>query len=293
MINRTSSIILQFFTKILYLSLRTIILSNCGLNEKSKFFLERWLDITKSTLLFARGVLFVEGIVEALIIPELAKTIIKKYQASFLSEKKPETLEDFGISIINMNGIYFDYFMQLFSGYLKDTNGLIDKNVDKINILCAGVTDNDPEAETKPTTDNLEVGKNRCLYMIDELNQYSPRCRLFSNHKTFEYDLAMESVNLKVMIDVLLEKFTTDGELKAKAAEYSKIDWNKNSETEKAVASKWLLDRLVNSNPIGKGEFAQVLSFKLNKKEIELSVPEYIENSIKWLIGIPKVSTKL
>jgi len=126
-------------------------LSKCGLNDNSKFFLERWLDITKSTLLFARGVLFVEGIAEALIIPELAKTVIKKYQSSFSLEKKPETLEDFGISIINMNGIYFDHFMQLFSGYLRNLDGSINKNVDKINILCAGITDNDPEVETKPT----------------------------------------------------------------------------------------------------------------------------------------------
>ena len=266
-------------------------LSKCGLNESSKFFLERWLDITKSTLLFARGVLFVEGIAEALIIPELAKTIIKKHQSSISSEKKLEILEDFGISIINMNGIYFDHFMQLFSGYLKVSEDIIIKNLDKINILCAGITDNDPEVETKPTKDNLEVGKNRCLYMIDELDKNSPKCRLFSNLKTFEYDLAMEGINLKVMSEVLLEKFTTDGELKAKATEYSITDWSKKDNSEKAIASKWLLDRLVNSNPVGKGEFAQLLSFKLNKGEVDLSVPQYIEDAIKWLIGVSKELT--
>ncbi|MBK6965349.1 MAG: AAA family ATPase [Bacteroidales bacterium] len=103
-------------------------LSKCGLDEKSKFFIERWLDITKSTLLFARGVLFVEGIAEALVIPELAKTVIEKLKSSLKTINKPETLEDFGVSIININGIYFDNFMQLFSGYVKDQDDCIGKS---------------------------------------------------------------------------------------------------------------------------------------------------------------------
>lgn len=261
-------------------------LSKCGLNEHSRFFLERWLDITKSTLLFARGVLFVEGIVEALIIPELAKKVIKNNQSSFIAEKKPETIEDFGVSIINMNGIYLDHFLQLFSGYLVDSDGLIDTNIDNINIRCAGVTDNDPDVISKPTKDKLEVGKNRCLYMIEELKKNSSNCRVFSNLKTFEYDLAMEEINLKTMNEVLLETFTTDGDLKKQAKVYSEIDWRKKTDQEKAEASKWLLDRLSNSNPVGKGEFAQRIAYKLHLGKIELSVPKYIEDSIKWVIGI-------
>jgi predicted ATP-dependent endonuclease of OLD family len=261
-------------------------LSKCGLNENSKFFLERWLDITKSTLLFARGVLLVEGRAEALIIPELAKTIIKKYESSFYAVKKPETIEDFGISIINMNGIYFNHFMQLFLGYVMDLSSSSVENVDKIDVLCAGITDNDPETEAKPTKNHLVEGKNRCLYLIDELKDNSPKCRLYSNLKTFEYDLAFTGNNLKVLYEVLLETFTTDGNLKAKAKEYSETDWSKKKDEEKADASKWLLDRLEKSYPIGKGEFAQIISFKLNKNEINLDVPEYIENAIKWLISV-------
>jgi len=52
------------------------------------------------------------------------------------------------------------------------------------------------------------------------------------------------------------------------------------------MVSKWLLDRLNNSNPIGKGEYAQKLSYKLYKKGIDLSIPKYIEEAIKWVIGI-------
>ncbi len=254
-------------------------LSKCGLSENAKYFLERWLDITKSTLFFARGILFVEGIAEALIIPELAKTVIKKYADKFHSDKKPNSLQDFGISIINMNGIYFDYFMQPFIGNDINEN-------EKINLLCAGITDNDPERDTLPTPSNPIKGKNRCQYMIEDLKDKSNNCRLFSNLKTFEYDLAFEGNNLQVMSKVLLEKFTTNGPLKERCHNISTKDWNEESEDNKATEAKWILERLENQNPIGKGEFAQLLAYKLNKNQISLSVPKYIEYAIKWVTGI-------
>ena len=88
------------------------------------------------------------------------------------------------------------------------------------------------------------------------------------------------------MNEVLLETFTTDGELKSQAKKYSEIDWSKKSDEEKSEASKWLLDRLSNSNPVGKGDFAQRLAYKLHQNKIELSVPKYIEDAIKWVIGV-------
>lgn len=41
---------------------------NCGLSEASQKFLYRWMDVTKSTLLFAKGIIFVEGIAEAMLV---------------------------------------------------------------------------------------------------------------------------------------------------------------------------------------------------------------------------------
>lgn len=264
-------------------------LAKTGLSDNSKYFLERWLDITKSTLLFARGVLFVEGIAEALIIPELASQVIQEHHASFNTEKKPKTLDDLGVSIININGIFFDHFMQLFSGYVKNQNNFI--KTDKINIRCAGITDNDPDKDSFPTLANPETGTNKCLYLIDELANNSENCRLFSNLKTFEYDLALEGGNIKYMNEVILSSFTTEGPLKRKSEEYDKVNWSEKSFEEKKEAAKWILERIENSNPIGKGEFAQMLSYKIHSEKIKLSVPEYIKESIKWVIGISENDT--
>ena len=50
-------------------------LIECGVDESVSGFLNRWLDATKTALFFAKGNIFVEGIAEAILIPELAKFI--------------------------------------------------------------------------------------------------------------------------------------------------------------------------------------------------------------------------
>ena len=170
-------------------------LVDCGLSKKSKDFVSRWLDVTKSTLLFAKGVIMVEGIAEALLIPELAKRVLVDYNTANLGDKLPVNLSECGVSVINLNGIYFEHFMQLFCDLTNDS-------FDSLPFKCAGLTDNDPEKTEKPTKANPAIGKNNALKLIEKTMQ-SPNCRLFTNLKTFEYDLAMEGGNLNIMISVL------------------------------------------------------------------------------------------
>jgi predicted ATP-dependent endonuclease of OLD family len=244
-------------------------IANCGLEEKSKFFLERWLDITRSTLLFARGVVLVEGLAEALVLPELAKFVIKNnLQApnGFVGT----SLSDYGVSIISLGGCFFDHFVQLF----KHTGGC-----EGIPIRCAGLIDNDPDAESKPIPSSPAEGKNPKLYLVSEL-QNDTNCRMFSNLKTFEYDLALEGNNLQVLNKVLEEFWPTEGEIKEKAKENVSTDWTTKSEPEKAEAAFWLLGRIEKR----KGEFAQLLAYKLHKEESTVSVPSYIKKAVLWTI---------
>ena len=48
-------------------------------NTVSLDYINRWLDVTKSTMLFSRGIILVEGIAEALLIPCLAEIVLKSY----------------------------------------------------------------------------------------------------------------------------------------------------------------------------------------------------------------------
>jgi len=104
-------------------------------------FLSRWLDTTKSTLLFAKGIILVEGIAEAFLVPTIATKILSSYNEGKADEEKLSlSLDKAGVSVINMNGIYFKHFMRLFCNFGKE-----DSDSSNIAIKCAGITDRDPD----------------------------------------------------------------------------------------------------------------------------------------------------
>lgn len=261
-------------------------LGACGLNNGSENFISRWLDATKSTLLFARGVILVEGIAEAMLLPELSKLVLSEYNSGKQGKKiLPSSLEDCGVSVINMNGIYFKHFMQLFC----DLDDL--KSSENIPIRCSGITDNDPpkyskvkekKVPIKPTQEKKYDGENHALKLVPLVNK-STMARLFSNElKTFEYDLAMEGGNLNVMIPVAKSLIDTDGDIKKKYEEFEKVKWEKcKNLKKKANASYYLLTH------IEKGEFAQSLADQLLNSTIakKISIPMYIKNAVVWACG--------
>lgn len=72
-----------------------------GLEDKQLRFLRRFLDVTKSALLFARGVVLVEGIAEQLLIPVLA-------------HRMNRPLAPNGVTVVNVGGVAFPPFTDLF-----------------------------------------------------------------------------------------------------------------------------------------------------------------------------------
>jgi predicted ATP-dependent endonuclease of OLD family len=264
-------------------------LSACGLSQPSKDFINRWLDVTKSNLLFARGLLFVEGIAEAIVLPELAKEVLKG------QPKGKNSLEDQGVSVINLNGIYFRHFMQLFCNIDPD-----HPNATNIPVRCAGVTDLDPAktekitlngkeetVDIKPHDGYLKPGTNHALSLIQEIEK-SEHARLFAGlYKTFEYDLAMEGNNIPSIASVLHDAWPTDGSKKARLLTLKDInvDWSQSKPEDKADAAFDLLE-LIDDGDMGKGWFAQLLADQLANKKTSLAVPKYIEEAIKWSCGV-------
>lgn len=72
------------------------------LNENDYKFLERFLDATKCNLFFAKGIIFVEGESEMLLIPALAELLGIPLHKS-------------GVSIVNVHGTSFERYIKLFS----------------------------------------------------------------------------------------------------------------------------------------------------------------------------------
>ncbi|MFA0094554.1 ATP-dependent endonuclease [Vibrio splendidus] len=277
-------------------------LRNCGLPKTSGQFINRWLDVTKSNLLFAGGVILVEGIAEQMIIPALAEIVLKE------QEKGRQNLEDLGISAINLNGIYFKHFMQLYCNINIEND---DKKSpwNNIPIRCAGITDLDPpkkqtrqipdpedtnkikeiEEDFIPYEGNMKDGTNHAIKLVDSINE-STNARLYvSNYKTLEYDLAMEGNNAALMSEVIASLWPKPEKGTSKIIEHftqlALIDWTKKPPEDVAVMAHNILKR-IDDEKIGKGIFAQVLTEKIQREGRPFAVPRYIRDAILWASSI-------
>lgn len=95
-----------------------------GLAPRELAHLRRFLDVTKSALLFARGVILVEGIAEQLLLPAIADQLNRSLAVN-------------GVTVVNVGGVAFDPFVGLFGP-------------DRLSYPCAVVTDADPTPADEP-----------------------------------------------------------------------------------------------------------------------------------------------
>ena len=172
-------------------------------DQKSKAYVKRFLDATKSDMLFANRVILVEGIAEQLLMNSLAKYINKD-------------LEDYHIAVININGRYFNHFLKLFD--YDDTD---DFKSNAINRKIACITDADPTRkdlskknskfkkcypfELNIDTGNYEYSKySSILENLSTKYENHENISIFSlkngKGKTFEYELAINNSKNKLLL---------------------------------------------------------------------------------------------
>ena len=248
--------------------------------------LERYIDVTKSQLLFAKAILFVEGISEELLIS--AFTAIKKYR-----------LEDYRIELVNIGGTSFYPFIHLFNSSQPE------KSIDKpVSIL----TDDDkfPGSKKKEFSFNKLIAED--YKKLDELDasiqgaDVSSRIpnitstinekdtiKIFSAKKTLEYELALANIpNTKEGIENnFLFKYIEKKRPEKAEAILNYIDTVIDDELtddqqRKAAILLW------KSFP-SKGTFSQNFSLyilkNLKRARKEFVIPKYIRKSLKHLKG--------
>jgi len=261
--------------------LRCTCLGKCGLSAREANQLRRMLDITRATLLFARGIILVEGISEALLIPVLSK-------------RMGISLEDKGVSVIPVCGVEFSTISKLFGE-------------EKLRIPISILTDGDPtivhDHEIK-TADGLNDTSWRSEIPKKDSNnaiEISARVRklkvdfvhnnvvsVSSSQVTLEYDLAFAGVsNANVMCVAWMQCF--DGEPRT---------LNMDALTpcgdnlEKRALTVWRGICRANSTR-GKSELAQQLAELLEEKDEsggykirldDFAVPIYIRDAIDHVI---------
>ena len=159
--------------------------------EYYKNMIVRYLDVTRSQLLFSSGVLFVEGISEALLLYTLSKII-----------EKP--LNDYEIELVNTDGTAFGQFIMLFNS---------SDETKRLPMKAAFITDSDEFPDSKSAEydlknlvkdnyrklfelkDNIESGVpcNRVNNMR-AMSNGQPRILVSSGKKTLEFQLAFANV---------------------------------------------------------------------------------------------------
>ncbi|WHY92745.1 AAA family ATPase [Neobacillus cucumis] len=216
--------------------------------------IERYLDATRSTLLFAKGVILVEGDAELILIPTIFKSV---YGLS---------LDEIGVSLINVNSTVFEHISNLF-------------HEQRIRRKCSIITDHDKslipldseeieETElVKKFRNSQKKGEERKLKLdcYCEENQW---VEAFYAKHTFEIDFVLNE-NVQPVIQTLRKIYKTN-----KAIEDSTALLNSGDEIVVGLETLRLADKVV-----GKGWFALMLAEEVT---YETNIPQYILDAIKF-----------
>lgn len=192
-------------------------LRKVDLEEKDKKYLQRFLDVTKSQLFFAKGVILVEGISEALLLPRF----------SDLLGKEEYNLEKNGIEVVNIGGVAFEPFAKLFNSNEKKGS---------LGVRCAIITDDDIDPISSVAKTNR--AKNARSFEGGLL-------RVICAGYTFEYQLYLN--NPKIMKDLYLELHPQTKFEGAKNEAYEFVKAVQNNK-DKAVLAQILAEKIGKEN---------------------------------------------
>lgn len=212
--------------------------------------LERYLDATKSTLLFARSVMLVEGPAELFLIPALVRKHLDI------------DLERSGISVVAIMGVHFEPFAKLFgpTSLPKKCAIVADADLSASDATALAVLGEEP---SKP---NLEALKNAYL-------------SIYLGATTFERECAPPE-NLPMYVAACKElgasKTVAKLEKGIKALSSGKL----NTPQLEAEANRMRDLVLTAAKGYGKARFAQVAA-----KHVDVSgkLPDYISQAVSWL----------
>lgn len=223
--------------------------------------LETYLDATRAELLFARGVIFVEGDAEEALLPVFSSAI-------------GHVLDDLGITVCNVAGTNFGPYVKL---------------AEALGMPYAVVTDWDPLDGTKQPLGRrrtIDLWQNmlqvrgkppltpqqQAEWEAKTLHDFAPAAAgsgVFLNDQTFEVSIASTPSLLKPLLDILdAQGF---GSIRTKRI----ANWRAGSTP---VDASQLLAMVAD---IGKGR----LSAKLSKKAIGLAPPKYISDAIAFVVS--------
>jgi putative ATP-dependent endonuclease of OLD family len=224
-----------------------------GLEDIECSRIERYLNATRSTLLFAKGVILVEGDAELILIPALIKNVFGV------------SLDELGISLISMDSAFFEHLSKLF-------------NRDRIRKNCAIITDSDSSIVKLPDNPDIDTayqkkcrnsqvsGIQRKEKLEDNISENDFVSAFYAKH-TFEVDF-IKAVNTIEVVAILSNIYS------------SKINRDKSKEKlESKKITVYGKEVLRLANKEGKGWFALLLAEALSSITC---IPKYIIEAVAF-----------
>jgi putative ATP-dependent endonuclease of the OLD family len=199
---------------------------NTNLADKNYVFLKRFLDVTKSNLFFAKGVIIVEGWAEEILIPAIA-------------QKLGYDLTKHEVSIVNVGSTAYLHFAKIF---LR-----ADGNPMKTPISI--VTDLDVRPKKDGTFDNVQqkIKEARIKAGLGDLSNTNVQLHI-AHEWTLEWCLYKSNI-----LTELFKKSASKVHSKTKSFKKQEGEWNGNFETaliSKLTKDKSSLDKVAVANEL-------------------------------------------
>lgn len=264
-----------------------------GLLKKARKHLMKFLDVTRSDILFSTKIILVEGIAEKLLIPKFFPN-----------------LENYHIIIIELGGINFNHFLPLTINTNKKVLCITDLDFKYYK------EENGVEKAIDIGSYNKKTNKNIANIFIDELdNRNLMVVKQEKGGNTFETELLMENYDNNEVWEVILDsvdnmpdiikeicklksykdcqdilcnsrKYKLKLNVRKVVERYIKIFNDKYQEAtddKKVIYEKLFFVNLVYHYVVmHKGEFA--LNLLNNESFNKIIIPEYIKKGVEWLI---------
>lgn len=225
-----------------------------GLSSKSINQIQRYLDAVRTNLLFAKGVILVEGDAEEILIPIMVKQVFGV------------SLDELGISLINIRSTGFTNVAQLFHDSRIKRKCAILTDLD--DAICDTTINAEDSDALKKYKKKVEASKQKGLARksaLDAFEEGNDWIKIFYANYTFEIDFVKNSNDrevVNIIEDVYADQPTRD---------QAKSDLESN---DVAIYGKRVLTM---AKQEGKGWFAIMLGKHISYNTI---IPEYIIDAI-------------
>ncbi|MFB2582356.1 ATP-dependent endonuclease [Herbiconiux sp. P15] len=222
------------------------LLANAPLSPRSFSHLRRFLDVTKSMMLFSEAVILVEGVAELLLLPALAA-------------REGISLAEQGATVVSVDGLAFDAFISVF-----ESGG--------VPIRCAVISDSDSTLVEAPEEEDEDFVWQQSDTAAALRARASDNISIHLAAQTFEWDLALANFEQPDALLIALKR--------VKPRVGARIDT-----TEYASASAYA-DAVLDAVRDVKGRFAQELADVLDtRQDLQFVVPEYIKDALARAIN--------